>query len=47
MVERFVNARFLCHGRWRCLRCDSPWFASTTCQKAIRRLERHLRTCGK
>ncbi len=42
-VEKFENARFQCHARWRCLACNSPWFASLTIEKARRRLEDHMK----
>ncbi len=39
-VEGYVS-RFLCKARWRCLLCDSPWFASSSVQKAVRLLKLH------
>ncbi len=42
-----ITSRFLSRARWRCLRCDSPWFAATTLAKARSLLAHHWKGCGR
>lgn len=43
LVETYPALRFLCRSRWRCLLCNSPWFAASTDGRARERLFAHLK----
>ena len=41
LVEARQAARFLCRAAWRCLDCDTPWFAAETYADAVRLATEH------
>jgi hypothetical protein len=43
LVEPLDAARFLARSRWRCRRCDSPWYAASDTARAWERLRAHIK----
>lgn len=42
-VDRIAPPKFFCHARWRCRRCDSPWFGARTVERAWELLAAHIK----
>lgn len=43
LVQPHAAGRFLCRSRWRCLRCNSPWFAASDTGRAWERFRAHFK----